>query len=386
MMDRNITTIFGVTLVGIIGVSILSPAFPEIKRGLELSDIEVAMLVTAFTLPGIFLAPMLGILADRFGRKKVLVPCLFLFGISGSACAFVNFGLMLVLRFLQGIGGSALTSLAITLIGDLYDGVERTKLLGYNAGILSLGLACFPFFGGLLASIDWRLPFLAFAIAIPIGILALTIDSPKIEENTSFFQYIRDSLRILKSVKVLIGFLSGCAVFLVTYGAVTIYLSFLLEEKFGVGPRGRGMIIAFTFILVAIVASNLEFFLDRFGWNVVVLGFLSYTLAFLLIPISPNIIFVLLALSLFGFGHGTVLPSLQNLVVSMAPIENRGAVTTAYSSMIRVGQTLGPIFASEIAVYSVSYVFFSSALITLLFALLNKMFGGMEVVRGVQVS
>ena len=384
-MDKNVATIFGITLIGIIGVSILSPAFPEIKSGLGISDIEVAMLVTAFTLPGIFLAPILGILADRFGRKRVLVPCLFLFGITGSACAFVNFESMLILRFLQGIGGSALTSLAITLIGDLYDGVERTRLLGYNAGVLSLGLAFFPFLGGLLASINWRLPFLAFSVAIPIGLLALTIDCPKVRNNGSFVKYIRDSLRILKSVKVLVGFLSGCAVFLVTYGAITIYLSFLLEERFGIGPKGRGIIIAFTFLLVAIVASNLEHFLERFGWNTVVLGFLSYTIAFLLIPVSPNVSSIILALSLFGFGHGTVLPSLQNLVVSVAPIENRGAVTTAYSSMIRVGQTLGPIFASEIAIYSMNYVFFISAIITLIFAIVNKVLGGIELVRGVQM-
>ncbi len=383
MMDRNVAIIFGITLIGIIGVSILSPAFPEIKRGLGISDVEVAMLVTAFTLPGIFLAPVMGMLADRFGRKKVVVPCLFLFGISGSACAFANFELMLVLRFLQGMGGSALTSLAITLIGDLYDGTERTKLLGYNAGVLSLGLACFPFLGGVLASVNWRLPFLSFAAAIPVGILALTMDCPEVGEGVPFLQYLKDSLKILRSSRVLVGFLSGCAVFLVTYGAVTIYLSFLLEDRFGIGPEGRGTIIAFTFLLVAVVASNLDHFVAKFGWGVVVMGFLSYTLAFLLLPLSPNLELVILALSLFGFGHGTVLPSLQNLVVSVAPIENRGAVTTAYSSMIRIGQTLGPIFASEIAVHSIDYVFFASALITFVFALIN---GGMEIVRGVQVS
>jgi len=372
MMDRNVIAIFGITLIGIIGVAILSPAFPEIKNGLGISDFEVAMLVTAFTLPGVFLAPIMGILADRIGRKKVVVPCLFLFGIAGSACAFADFKLMLILRFLQGIGGSALTSLAVTLIGDLYKGLERTKILGYNAGILSLGLAGYPFLGGILADIDWRLPFLMFSLAIPVGVLALGIDYPSISRNQSLKMYIAESLALLKSRKVLVGFLSGCAVFVVTYGAITIYLSFLLEERFGIGPSVRGLIIAFTFVFVAIVASNLKSFIEKFGeTNTVVMGFIGYAAALIIIPFASSVAVILLAMMLFGFGHGTVLPALQNLVVSIAPTENRAVVTATYSSMIRIGQTIGPIFASAIAVYSIEGVFLASSLLSLIFAILN---------------
>ncbi len=372
MMDRNLVRIFGITLIGIIGVSILSPAFPEIKTGLGISDFEVAMLVTAFTLPGVFLAPIMGILADRIGRKKVVVPCLFLFGISGSACAFADYKLMLILRFLQGIGGSALTSLAVTLIGDLYKGLERAKMLGYNAGVLSLGLAVYPFLGGILADVNWRLPFLMFSLAIPVGILALGIDYPSISRKQSLKRYIAESLALLKSRKVLVGFLSGCAVFVVTYGAITIYLSFLLEERFGFDPSVRGLIIAFTFVFVAVVASNLRFFIERFGGtNTVVMGFVGYALSLLIIPFAPNVAVILLAMMLFGFGHGTVLPALQNLVVSIAPTEKRAVVTATYSSMVRIGQTIGPIFASAIAVYSIDGVFLASSLLSLIFAILN---------------
>jgi len=66
----------------------------------------VGLLITAFTLPGIILVPIMGILADKFGRKKILVPSLMLFGIAGGSCFFFkNFSILLLLRFLQGIGG-----------------------------------------------------------------------------------------------------------------------------------------------------------------------------------------------------------------------------------------------------------------------------------------
>ncbi len=371
MMDRNVIAIFGITLIGIIGVAILSPAFPEIMAGLGISEFEVAMLVTAFTLPGVFLAPIMGILADRIGRKRVIVPCLFMFGIAGSACAFVDFKLMLILRFLQGIGGSALTSLAVTLIGDLYRGLERAKILGYNAGILSLGLAGYPFLGGILADINWRFPFLMFSLAIPVGILALYMDCPSVGGDQSLRTYIRESLRLLRDRKILISFFSGCIVFVITYGAITVYLSFLLEERFGIGASLRGILIAFVFIFVAVVASNLDYFIRVLKDRVIVVGFVSYTVSLLVIPFASNILMIVLALLLFGFGHGTVLPALQNLVVSIAPTENRAVVTATYGSMIRIGQTIGPVFASAMAVYSIDYVFLASSLLSLTFAILN---------------
>ena len=132
------------------------------------------------------------------------------------------------------------------------------------------------------------------------------------------------------------------------------------------------MIIAFTFVFVAVVASNLRFFIERFGGtNTVVMGFVGYALSLLIIPFAPNVAVILLAMMLFGFGHGTVLPALQNLVVSIAPTEKRAVVTATYSSMVRIGQTIGPIFASAIAVYSIDGVFLSSSLLSLIFAILN---------------
>ena len=374
MMDKNLAVLFGVTLIGIIGVAILSPAFPEIKEGLGISDFEVAMLVTAFTLPGVFLAPLMGILADRFGRKKVLVPSLLLFGFAGTACAFVDFKLMLVLRFLQGIGGSALTSLAVTLIGDLYEGLRRARILGYNASVLSLGLASYPVIGGALAELNWRYPFFMFALAIPVGIGALRIRYPEIKQDNSLGEYIKDSLRLLVNRRIIVGFLSGCAVFVITYGAFMIYVPFLLESRFNASPSLRGLIQSSTLLFTALVASRLDEFIKAFGdKGTIKIGFLSYAVSLALIPFASKLYLFVVAMMFFGLGHGTVLPALQNLVVSIAPTENRGAVTTAYGSMIRIGQTLGPIFASAIAIYSIEGVFLCSSMLAVAFMILNQL-------------
>jgi len=120
-------------LMAVMGVVSITPAFPGIKEEFGLNNSQVGLLITLFTLPGIFLSPFLGVIADRLGRKKVLIPSLFMFAIFGFVCSLThNYDMLLLFRFLQGVGGSAIGSLNITLIGDLYSGKQRAIAMGNN--------------------------------------------------------------------------------------------------------------------------------------------------------------------------------------------------------------------------------------------------------------
>ncbi len=117
--------------MSVLGVASITPAFPRIIRDLGIEPRQVGLLITIFTFPGMILAPFLGVLADRYGRKRILVPSLLLFGLAGSACGFAgNFHVLLVLRFFQGTGAAALASLTGTIIGDLFPGRETAAAMG----------------------------------------------------------------------------------------------------------------------------------------------------------------------------------------------------------------------------------------------------------------
>jgi MFS family permease len=73
------------------GVASLTPAFPKIAQELQLNKTQVGLLISVFTLPGIFLTPIAGILADRIGRKKVLIPSLLIFAFIGIAYTFNSY-------------------------------------------------------------------------------------------------------------------------------------------------------------------------------------------------------------------------------------------------------------------------------------------------------
>ena len=142
LTDPNLRIIFLITLMAVLGVSSITPALPQIARALQVAKPSVGLLIMTFTLPGILLTPVLGILADRHGRKKVLVPALFLFAAAGSACFFADsFRLLLILRFIQGCGAASLGALNVTIIGDLFSGRERAAAMGYNASVLRIATA-----------------------------------------------------------------------------------------------------------------------------------------------------------------------------------------------------------------------------------------------------
>ena len=91
LKDRRLYVIFSITLVGVMGVASLTPALPRISQALELNTSEIALLISAFTFPGIFLTPVAGVFADRLGRKAVLIPSLFIFGLLCFITALIFF-------------------------------------------------------------------------------------------------------------------------------------------------------------------------------------------------------------------------------------------------------------------------------------------------------
>lgn len=258
-LDKNLLIIFAVTLMGLLGVSSITPAFPKIAKELNISPQDIALLVTVFTFPSIVLTPILGVLADRFGRKKILVPSLILFGIAGVACAFAHdFNLLLILRFLQGIGAASLNSLNVTIIGDLYSGQERTAAMGYNASVGSIGTSSYPVLGGAIAGWGWNYPFMLPILAVPIGLLVLfSLKSPEPRSQQNFLEYLRAAVGNFKNRQFFGLFFSTVVTFILLMGSLVSFMPLLMGDAFQASTLTIGIILASMSATITIASLQL---------------------------------------------------------------------------------------------------------------------------------
>ena len=377
--DTNLLIVFGVTLMAVMGVASISPAFPKIQRELGITPNQVGLLITFFTLPGALLTPIVGVMADRYGRKKILIPSLFLFAIAGTACTFIkDFNLLLWMRAVQGIGAAALGSINSTIIGDLYDNKRRIEAMGLNASVLSIGVASYPSIGGAMALIGWNYPFLLSALALPIGILALILlKNPEPRSTQTIKEYLSGTWSHLRNMRIAALFSAGMISFIIMYGAYLTYFTILMGEKFNSSSLTIGIIMSVASLSNAVTASQLG---RIHRWlsmtSILKISFSVYALSMILVPFMSNLWFLLIPAILSGMANGSTLPSIQTSVAEIAPLEYRGAIMSLNNMMLRLGQTLGPPVIGIAYVYGgINATFFAAAGISIIVPVVAIIYG-----------
>jgi predicted MFS family arabinose efflux permease len=378
LRDPNLLIIFSVTLIAVMGVSSVTPAFPLIVEHFSLSSQQIGYLVVCFTLPGVFLAPVLGMLADRWGRKRILTVSLFLFALGGSSCFFAaSFMHLLILRFAQGIGAAALGSLNSTLIGDIYREPQRTAAMGYNASVLSIGTATYPAIGGALALLGWNFPFLLPLVAVPLAAWMVTqLQNPEPKSQQQITSYFRSVFQTL-SRQAAILFLINTFIFIILYGAFLTYLPLLLSDCFQASTLTIGLITAVMSVSTALSSTQVGRLSRCISKRrLIMTGFASYAVSLLLFSVSRGWAGIAFAAILFGAGHGLNIPIIQTLLVGLAPLNYRAAFMSFNGMALRVGQTLGPLLLGLVfvqgnlqAVFIVAALFAVSALLMVRYSL-----------------
>lgn len=340
-------TIFAVTLMAVLGVASIAPAFPQIARVFDASAGEVGLLVTAFTLPGVFLSPLFGAWADRWGRRAVLVPALILFALAGVACTLApNLPILVALRLVQGIGAAPLGALNVTLIGDLYEGRRQVSAMGANAAVLSVGTAIYPVVGGLLADSDWRLPFVLPLLALPVALLASTVlpkqPAREPERLRAYFGRVAGRLDRRRIALMVASLLT----FVVLYGSYLTYLPFVMDERFGSSPDAIGLVFLVASAATGLVSLRLAPITERFGRTTMLAGSYGlYVVAMGMIPFLPTAESMFVPSVLFGAANGMNIPTLMSWLAGSVDHDVRGGVMALNAMALRGGQTLGPLVA-----------------------------------------
>jgi predicted MFS family arabinose efflux permease len=363
--DKNLLIIFTVSLITFVVLASVPPAFPKIIQALNVPPQKIGLLISVFSFPSLVLGPLVGVLADRVGRKKILVPSLILFGIAGTACAFArDFNLLLWFLFLQGIGAASLHSLTIALISDLYSGVRRTTAIGYNTSIITASMAIYSIIGGALAVMGWYYPFLLSLAAIPLALLVwFGLKNPEPTGEKPLKVNLINASKSLKNPQLVGLFIVSIAQFMLIYGAIRTYLPLLIAHSFKSSSLIIGLILATLPIATSITASQVGRLATRFPETTLIrASFVFYALALFSVPFVSNLWLLLIPTVMFGIGFGICSPIVLTLVASRASKEYLATVISVNGAFCNLGRIIGPLLMGvAFGIGGISRVFYAGA-------------------------
>lgn len=338
--------VFAITASGLLSNSVLVSSTPEILRDLGHPVSQAGLVVAAAAIPGIVVAPAVGFLADRYGRRRILLPCLIIFGVFGLAAGFSpTLGWLLAARVAQGVGAAGLINLAVVIVFDNWDGLDRAALIGQNSAVITVAVAVYPVLGGAVTDLfGWRWMFLTYAVPLVVaGFVGLHLVADQPAPTGKVGDQVRAALVEIRRPVTATVIVLGAIVFLLIFGLFLSLMPIHMDQKFGLGPTQRGLVAAVpalsstvSSLLVARARARVHG-----GW-LVYAGLFVFAGTFAIMGVASLWVLVFAA-ALYGLAEGLTIPTMQDLVADEAPEHLRAAVLAAWVGAVRVGQTVGPI-------------------------------------------
>src|SRR6266536_4098045 len=297
-----------------IDATVLTLALPTLATDLHASTAELQWFLDAYLLVlGAAMLPA-GLLGDRYGRKRLLLVALTLFGLGSLACAYsATSGQLIAARALLGLAAAFVLPLSISVLPVLFDENERQRALAVVVGSAIASYPLGPIVGGwLLTNFWWGSVFLINVPVIAVALLAVTFLMP---ESRSAARPRLDPVGILLSTGGLVG---------LTYGMITAG-----DHGWG-NPSAVACMAAGALVLAGFVAwerrvarsgtrqplVDLDLFRSRsFSWGTVLSTLLSFSLIGLLFAV-PQYFQAVLGYDAMGAGL-RLLPLIGGMIVGL---------------------------------------------------------------------
>ncbi|OKH67462.1 major facilitator transporter [Mycobacterium sp. SWH-M1] len=389
--------------------TIVNVAIPAIRTDLSASPSQMQWVLDVYTLVLASLLMLSGATGDRFGRRRVFQIGLTLFALGSLACSLApTIDALIAARFLQGIGGSMMNPVALSIISQIFvKPQERARALGIWGGVTGISMAAGPIVGGLLIeTVGWRS---VFWINLPICAAALVLTAIFVPETKSATMRSVDPVGQLLAVVTLFGVVYtliegpvlgwthprvvGIAVIAVValaaflrfesrredpfldlrffrsipfssatisaisafsaWGAFLFMMSLYLQGERGFSAMHTGLIylpIAIGALIFSPLSGRL---VGRYGArpSLVIAGTMIVAAAMMLtfLTASTPVWWMLIVFAVFGIGFAMVNAPITNAAVGGMPLDRAGAASAVTSTSRQVGVSIGVALCGSVA-------------------------------------
>lgn len=328
-------------------ISAALPRMADAFRHVERAELMTKLVLTVPALAIAVCAPFAGAIIDRFGRLTLLRGSLLLYGLAGTAgYVLQDLSSILASRVVLGVAVAGTMTTMTALVGDYFAGEARSRFASLQSFAMSIGAMAFVGLGGVLADVDWRLPFLLYlsgwAVLVPA---ALYLHEPRPAAARGIDP--ADATRL--AIPGIIG------AYAITFFAVAMFymtpsqLPFLARAIGVESSAAAGLAVGLNSALAA--AGSAAF--PRFRRFNGVLGVYAWAFAFMaagyaLIGVASSFAVVLAGVVLSGIGVGLFFPNSNLWVLALAPVRLRGRLAGGLTASIFLAQFCSPLLLEPV--------------------------------------
>ena len=326
------------------GAHVVAVNLPDYAEKVGFGALMIGLLIAVYDFAELFAKPIAGVLADRRGMRVTLMFGLVLFVLGSLLYLVVPGKLLLLVRFVQGLGAAALSTVSIALVGRFY--VQgRGRAFGIYNAVKGAGYVLAPTAGAMLAT---RAGFASvFVASAALGVLALALtfilprDRPAPLDDDDDEPSFKQLFALLKNPALMptyVAIVVNMFVVGVLFGFMPVYLHGL-----GYSTGKTGLIVSATTASYLLVQPFAGWIADRVDPALtIIVGLAAAAAATLVIPAVTGWPLVPLAI-VAGLGVGTVWTNTDTLVTKIAGDRQLGAAVGAAQSFKEVGDMLGPL-------------------------------------------
>ena len=349
----------GITVVS--SLPLISKTFSDIPNIEFLSKLML-------TIPSIviaLLAPLAGMIVDRFGRLKPLYAGVLLFVISGSSGFYLdNFYAILVGRALLGVSVALLMTSSTALIGDYFNEEARHRFMSLQGMSVAIGGILFITAGGFLAELHWTYPFAIYALPLlflPLMFTSLYEPRKQRHENTD----------LQLEEKLWPVYLTAFVSMLLFYMLPT-QLPYLIINTLQGEPKTIGFVIATAMIFNALISKQYARLKKRFSYTqIYMITFIFFGTGLFIISQVRTIPQLYLSTLFIGSGFGLIFVNTNAWFLAVVPPHKRGKASGMLASSFFLGQFASPlVFQPIVAAFGIQGLFLIVSIVSLMISLL----------------
>ena len=347
-MTRHGVMVMVASVMPVMAIIALVPVLPLLLKEFAAIPGHEVLVPVVLTVPALCVAlfsPLAGWLADRMGRKTLLVAALLAYACFGILPWFLtDLFQILGARIALGLVEAIIMTVSTVLIGDYFEGERREKWISAQVAAASVSAIVLIAISGALAEmLGSRGPFLLYLLALPAALAAaLILFEPTVTQSQAPRAGGRFPLAAVMPLALTTVFVG------IAFYVVIVQLGPILQISGDVPPIAIGLIGAGCNIAVALGALLFHRSGREAGAGLLAFGLALSALGYAGAGIAGSLVPIAVCLGIASVGSGIMLPNMLTWTMRSLPPESRGRGTGLWTGAFFLGQFLAPVVAAAV--------------------------------------